>query len=547
VRIAFLLILVVASCTRESGSDETMAATATPAPAAPRPAEHAPLVVVGQGSAWCIQFRSLSDRDEATRVKATLERELDLSTHIFEADLGEKGRWFRICTGAFGDEATATATATVWTAENGKLRPYMDDVLPGQAAFLIKERPTTGRDVLPPAVSRALESLSGVPVRARIEKSPARTLFIIDLIDDGHARSAILDDQGSAVLLAPDVSGLSCAPCAAALTRHPLSRLRVHTSGELSRTVGTELIVTETLKDGSEILSVLLTDRVPLVRLAAVWLGPSDGARLRALDAHVVDLDGGPTREIALVREDLTIDGERLCAFERRVDVYRQTEKGLVRVDASTHDPTKPLPRVKLVEIEDAFGDVRTASIGCGRAAANGDIGAVASCQARVMALRSQGLLVEAVNAAALLAEASSKVRPLVALALLDAARALDGAPEKAVVSEDCTEAPLIADFGARLAGGTLLGFAVAADDGVHAALKDARAAARARIDLGELHDAVFVTARRDFGPETPFGAFAESWLTRIREVLPARAAAIEALLIAPKSVVPDGARKATP
>jgi hypothetical protein len=554
VRRILLLILVVASCTREAAPDDTPPPVdATNEKTTSDKTARPPLVVVGQGSAWCIQMRSLPDRAHAFRVKADIERDLSLSTHVFEALLGDKGTWFRICAGAFDDEATAEASAKEWTAEGGRLRPFMDEVLPGQAAFLIKERPTTGRDVLPPNVSRALESLSGVPVRARIEKRKGGSLYVIDLIDDGHARSTILDDGGQAIALAADADGLGCAPCVAALARHPLARLRVHQTGEIARNDGAELVVTETLADGSEILSVLLTDAVPLVRLAALWLGPSDGARLRALDAHVVDLDGGPTREVALVREDLTVDGERLCALEKRVDVYRIDERAFVRVDVSAHDPAHPIPRVKLVEIEDRLGDVRTASIGCGRAAAHGDAGAIASCQARILALRSQGLLVESVNAAGLLAEASTRVRPLIALGLLDAARALDGAPEKTVVAEDCARAPLVADFTKRLGQGPLLSFSTTGappdttDDGAHEALRDARQKARARVDLGELHDAVFVTARRDFGPESPFGQLAEGWLASIRAVLPARAAAIEALLVAPTGSGSNAAKGKAP
>jgi len=538
-------VVVDAGCSRDgdatSAPDEPR--TNPSAPRAPReepPSAPRALVVEGRGRAFCIQVKSVNARDEAARLVERLSRDLSLSAHVFEADLGDKGTWFRVCAGAFPDEESAHQKAKEWTAEGGALRPFMDDVQPGQAAYFVKERPTTGKDALPPAISRALESVPGVPVRVRVQETPAGEIFAVDAHDGEHARTSLFDDQGAELAIAADTGALACAPCATAIGKLGVARLTLHASGPLTRDAGDELLVDETLADGSMLLTVLRTDVRPLVRAASFWLGKPDAARRRGIRAVLVDLDGGPTKEVALVREDLALAGDDLCAIERRVDVFlveRADDRGaLVRVDASVSDPKKPLPRVRLVEIEDALGDTESASVGCGRAAAQGDSGAITRCQARVLSLRANGQLVDAVSAAGLLSEASSKVRPLIALGLLDAARALDASTQKTVVVDDCAAAPLVRGFVSSL-DGPLQGFVFGEDDdGAHKALRAARTAARARHDLGELHDAVFVTARRDFGPEAPFGALAERWLAELKAVLPARAAAIEALLVAPPS-----------
>src|SRR5690606_3909857 len=61
-----------------------------------------------------------------------------------------------------------------------------------------------------------------------------------------------------------------------------------------------------------------------------------------------------------------------------------------------------------------------------------------------------------------------------------------------------------------------------------------ARRAARARpreerVQLADLLPEVFVTGARDFGPDVPVGRLTASWLMRLKERLPAKAAAIEA------------------
>ncbi|MCC7109071.1 MAG: hypothetical protein IT382_07280 [Deltaproteobacteria bacterium] len=157
-------------------------------------------------------------------------------------------------------------------------------------------------------------------------------------------------------------------------------------------------------------------------------------------------------------------------------------------------------------------------------------------CLDRVAGLLSARRAIDAVNAGALIAEGAPSLRAAVAGPLLDAVQALDADVRLSAAEPDCALDPLVPGLAALT---------------VDEALKRAAARAAERVALGDLVDAVFVTGARDFGPDTPVGLVTVKWLERLKVSLPARYAAVEALLLppapAPTPAAPEGGAATPP
>jgi hypothetical protein len=165
----------------------------------------------------------------------------------------------------------------------------------------------------------------------------------------------------------------------------------------------------------------------------------------------------------------------------------------------------------------DRLGDTDAASRMCRVAVTKTtDTDVTRHCIGRIAALKSRGDPLAAVNAAGLLAEVAEGLRPAIAAPMFQAAAALDQSEDLVLLAPDCARRPLVPTASSR-----------SLDEN----LRLAEASLAQRIDLGELQDAVFVTGRRDFGPQTPVGKLTDAWLTRYKTTLPGRHAAIEALL----------------
>jgi hypothetical protein len=104
---------------------------------------------------------------------------------------------------------------------------------------------------------------------------------------------------------------------------------------------------------------------------------------------------------------------------------------------------------------------------------------------------------------------------------LFTAMQALDADPRLTAAPWDCAAAPLVKDTVGKPVE-ELIGLA--------------RARLAERLSLSDVADAVFVTASRDFGTDTPVFSIAGRWLERLRVTQPARHAAIEAALLPPSS-----------
>jgi hypothetical protein len=312
-----------------------------------------------------------------------------------------------------------------------------------------------------------------------------------------------------------------CAACELALRESRLRGRRAVGAGDVAPAGGDELLVEEELAGGPRLLSVLVVDGAALVRAASLLLEQARPGFMLQGTAHVVEADADPQREIVLATTELRTEGDRACALERHAELYDlPAAGGLVRIDPLKL-PLEPADAaVNAVVTLDVKQDAHSASRACAALLARGAGAAVAQvCLQRISVLLGERRLVEATNAAALVAEAAPALRAVVAGPLHDAVSALDKDPRLTAAAPDCQSGALVTSL-QRVAPAE--------------AFKEAAARAAERVSLLALDDAVFVTGARDFGEESPVGVVTARWLERMRIAVPARYAAIEALLLPP-------------
>lgn len=480
------------------------------------------------GPRWCVQIRSVPTRLEADRVSAAIREQAKLEVALIEKDLGERGTWWRVCVGEEASEAAADKKAREWTKAGGVLRPFMDEVAPGQAAYQVLEK--KGRPARAPSREQALALLRARPDDdrpPRLLSSSGGLYGAVTLPPDGAGRSdvAVIGADGSVLAYDPSSRPEGCEACRAALEHGEPSR-RLLGVGDVAAPAGEEILVEERSGDDDAVLSVLAVDGRSLVRVAWFLLGTST-ATLRVLgDARALDADGEPGDELALTRVELPIVGDKLCALRERVEVLDLRSQPVRRLDTDwartmgvAEQSGGATPTKRLIAALDALGDADAATKVCAAYLSAGRDPTLATlCIARVTELKERGRVVEAVNAAGLLSEASEALRPAVAGPFYHAASALDDDPRLEVGRGDCEAAPLVTGaLGKRL----------------EHLVRLARVRVRATAQLADLLPEVFVTGARDFGASAPVGQLTAAWLRRLKERLPAKAAAIEAKLSA--------------
>jgi hypothetical protein len=473
----------------------------------------------------CAQVKSLKSRDEADAAAQAIRPATSLPVSVVEKDLAARGHWFRLCVGNELDAARLTAAATRWTAPGGVLAPFLDPPkAPDEPRFHVLVRPevTKRRPTAPQAL-------------AMVQRSPQGPLHLVGepalLVGSGPQGTG----QGGQQLVVIDAAGKrlhldpapppGCASCAIAERASPVSSRSVLAVGELSKSAGPEVLVEEESTSGARFLAVLTTDGGVLRRAGAVVLSAASSTVILRGAAAVVEADGDDDREIGVSRLELRTMGDNLCALDTRGEVWStgtDAARGLARLTLKDLPANNDVAVVDFITALDAAHDPTAASRACAEVLADRPVSLVTQlCLQRVRALVADGHFVDAVNAAGALAERSSGLRAAVAAPLFVAMSALDGDARLSSSPRDCNVDPLAIGVSSRSLADTI-------------AL--ARTRLSERVSLVDVSDAVFVTASRDFGADTPVGTIAARWMERLRVGQPARHAAIEAALLPPQA-----------
>lgn len=487
----------------------------------------------------CAQVKSLKERAEADTVAEAMRKATGLPVEVLQADLGPRGTWWRLCVGDEDSDARLVARATRWTGPGGELEPFLDEAVAGQPRFFVLERVRAEPRRPTDAAARALLSQRapnapvfyfGGPTQDRLglaSTAPTTT---------GATEMLAVDEKGQRLPLRP-APAPGCASCELALREGPVTARRAVASADLTPHAGEELVVEEDTERGARLLSALAAQDGGLRRVGSLLLGTARPGFFARGQAAVVEADADPQREVVVATTELRVQGDAACALERHAEIFDATEAGLVRVDpmALPAEPADAL--INAVTALDAAGDALLASRVCAAHLARDPRATLAHvCLDRVAGLLSARRAIDAVNAGALIAEGAPSLRAAVAGPLLDAVQALDADVRLSAAEPDCALDPLVPGLAALT---------------VDEALKRAAARAAERVALGDLVDAVFVTGARDFGPDTPVGLVTVKWLERLKVSLPARYAAVEALLLppapAPTPAAPEGGAATPP
>lgn len=464
----------------------------------------------------CARVRSVRSRDEADAAASSIRSTTGLPVEVIEKDLGEKGIWYRVCVGNEQDAARLTAKATRWVAGGGILAPFLDPPKSAdEARFVVlpllsatERRPT-------PAQAKALlaRSQDGLAFFA----GPLDAAVVVATTTSGD-RVVAVDAQGAVLHLA-STPPPGCASCALAMQESPVVARRVLGVGDVSGGPDDEVLLEEETQSGTRVLSVLGVESAQLRRQGGVILARNTTDFVSRAEAIVVEADGDDRREIALTRLELrSLQGD-LCTLSTHVELWgmHETEPGLHRVQPTIVDDDGSAT-LNVITAFDLGGDPAAASSLCADALRDQPRGSVGQlCLSRIRTLIAAGRTIDAVNAAGAIAERAPSVRAAVAGPLFAAMQALDGDPRLSTAPWECTSAPLVKG---------------AATKSIDEVVSLARARLAERVSLSDVHDAVFVTASRDFGAESPVFSIAAQWLERLRITQPARHAAIDAALL---------------
>ena len=476
----------------------------------------------------CAQIRSLRDAVEAHQSAAAIRTATGLPVEIMEKTLADRGVWFRVCVGDEPDEARLVARATRWTAPDGVLAPFLDPPRsPDEARFLVLVR--AGREPRRPSEAQARSFLARSPRGAAFHAGALDAPLLVGTAAAGD-RIVVIDENGDSLQLDPTAPP-GCAACVLAEQQSPIVRRRLLTTGDVMPAPGDEVVIEEETAAGTRFLTVVSVSGVPsrLRRTGAVLLAQASGDVVSRGEAFVVEADGDAEREIAVAHLELRSLGGHLCSLTSHAELWSasaEASRGLARLEVMSLAAGAGAGVVDLITALDGAGDAGAASRACAEAL-NGrpgsDVGQL--CLQRIRSLVAAGRAVDAVNAAGTIAERAPALRAAVVGPLFMAMQALDADPRLTAATWDCAAAPLVKDA---------LGKPVDEVVGL------ARARLAERLSLSDVVDAVFVTASRDFGTDTPVFSIAGRWLERLRVTQPARHAAIEAALLPPSSAPPS-------
>ena len=475
-------------------------------------------------SGACAQVRSVKDRAVAEGLQKQISKATSLPVELLEADLGARGVWWRLCVGDEVDEARLTAAATRWTAPGGVLDPFLDPPVGHEPRFFVHTR--QGAEARRPTAPQALAILE----RAPVPSSPVLSFgnatdpllaATVPASDDPAAAPIVIAVDSQGTVLPVDASPPpGCAACLVAERESAVVARRALAVGDLGGPPGDELLIEERTGNDARFVSAVVVVQGRLRRVGAVLVARSQPGLVVSGDARIVEANGGPPQELAAVTTSLHVVDDRVCAIEEQTTLWRlaEGEQGLQRLETSMLQT--PTAIVDAVTALDGTGDRAAASRVCAQALArNTETLVVRLCLGRVRMLMGEGAIVEATNAAGLLAEAAPGLRAALAAPMFAAVSALEADPRLSAAASDCERDPLVPALSAATLGETL---------------RVARTRRRERVGLADVVDAVFVSGTRDFGPGTPVGGATARWLERLRVSQPARFAAIEALLLPP-------------
>jgi hypothetical protein len=494
-------------------------------------------VVAAMGSrpGACAQVRSINTLEEAESVAQAIRQATSLAVELIAKDLGDKGVWQRLCVGDEDNEGRLIAQATRWTSPGGLLAPFLDPPrTPDEPRFHVLEKARS--DVRRPTPAQAAAFLARRPtppfffVGSGAAPALVGTAGVGESAGSGHARVVAVDAAGALLRLDP-AQPPGCASCAVFEAQSPVVSRRVLGAGDVHPAPGVELLVEEETAQHARTLAIVSADGGVMRRVGAVLLAAASVDVVTRGEAAVVEADGDDDREVAVTRLELTALEGQLCRLQTKAEVWGaspEAARGFGRIDLKTvQSGGGDAAVVDYVTALDAANDADAGSRACGDALrdAPGTL-TMQLCLQRIRALVGRGDLVAAVNAAGHLAERAPALRGAVAGPLFAAMSALDADPRLSAAPYDCVAAPLVADMKSKSIDDTI---------------KLARVRLSERLSLSDVNDAVFVTAARDFGNDTPVFGIAARWLERLRVTQPARHAAIEAALL-PQAPPPAGA-----
>jgi hypothetical protein len=483
----------------------------------------------------CAQVRSLARLEEATATARAVAAATSFPVEVITRDLGAKGIWHRVCVGDEDNAARLTASATRWTAPDGVLAPFLDPPRSSdEPRFHVLARATV--EGPRPTVAQARAFLARSPEGPAYLFGPAEHLLLVGTGPTAARgiRLVAVSPLGAIVSLDPSPPP-GCASCAVAEQQSPIVGRRPLAAGDVLPLPGIELLVEEETASGSRFLAmVTVGDEAAggrMRRSGAVLLAMASNDVVLRGEAQVVEGDGDDSREIAVTRLELRTRGAQLCSLSTKAEVWGagvDVARGLSRIDVQTlidrgtDAAGTDIALVDHVTALDGAGDPAAASRACAEALAQRPGSLITQlCLQRVRGLVADGRAIDAVNAAGALAERAPILRAAVAGPLYSAMSALDADPRLSAAPYDCEAAPLLVGIDQME---------------VDAVVTLARARLQERLSLSDVGDAVFVTASRDFGTDTPVLAIASRWMQRLRATQPARHAAIEAALLPPSS-----------
>ncbi len=469
----------------------------------------------------CAQVRSIQGLEVAERVAQAIRQATSLAVELVAKDLGEKGVWQRVCVGDEDNEARLIAQATRWTSPGGLLAPFLDPPRsPDEPRFHVLEKARSDVRRPQPAQAESFLARRPAPPYFFVGGGAAPVLAGTAKGDSGAAIVAV-DATGARLSLDP-ASPPGCASCAVFEAQSPIKSRRVLGAGDVHASPGVELLVEEETADHTKILAVVAIDGQTMRRVGAVLLASASVDVITRGEAAVVEADGDEGREVAVTRVELTALGGNLCRMNTKAEIWgasAEAARGFGRVELdSVLRADGDAAVVDFITASDAAGDAEAASRTCADALrdAPGTL-TMQLCLQRVRGLVARGDLIAAVNAAGHLAERAPALRAAVAGPLFVAMQALDTDPRLSAAPYDCAGAPLVAGMNGK---------------SIDEVIRLARARLSERLSLSDVNDAVFVTAARDFGNDTPVFGIAARWLERLKVTQPARYAAIEAALL---------------
>jgi hypothetical protein len=496
-----------------------------------------------QKGGHCAQIRSEDSREKADALAQQIEEKTGQPVVLLQADLGEKGVWWRICVGANPDPVALEADAKTWTGPGGILASYLvADPDPTAPRFFVKERPYG--DAILPAEKQARVILgykAQKPVFLASGNTPGNFRALITFTNQEGREDVRVVDVAGRVFRVPQSAPPHCDACRLYLTRSKVTRRRGLGVGAVYDRQPGAFFVEEETEDGVRWVSALRlveggspaeADR--LEKTVGFQLAVRSKSVVVQGETVAIQADGEGPEEFALIRNELDFYKDDLCDLKRRVEIHELARKEPRKLDPAylktlgVTEATGSGPiALAILKAMDELGATAQATEGCAAYLGAGRDAAISRhCLDRVDKLVGAGALIEAVNAAGALAESSPTMRVAVAGPLFKAARALDRSPLLSDQPRDCSRAPLIAK--ARMLDGKTL-------------IEGARAKKADQQHLADLTDPLFLTAHRDFGPDTPVGEIVGGWLERMRISLPARHAAINAVFVqdAEKSAPP--------